>query len=701
MVLNFNRLKYCIAHLPEIIMTHVKDLRAQLTLQNVQYIPEVVLLVAIGLGLYTQWSVTQDTVLSFISITALFVFAVSCALRYYCGMQRAGGALFHIWVGCLVGILAFSDSSDVEYITTQEAMEALFLTSLALGACWHILTRLLKLTDPHPGLLGSAAGLEGIGLMVGGMVVGESFPALILMTLAFMTHVAALRLKSTPVLVSLTAFVVVSIMYLFPELSLSPNIYALVCIAGRHTLPAILDLYLLGRSMLERWQMTVFTLPRMVRHLSLLVVLALNIALGIIIGSSTTQHKEWFVVFPLFLAVAVVWLLLHLAFFAACWQLMGKVTACNAAHSSLGEPAQSYQRIMAARGLRHFGLVTQRLICLSLTSTLALLALGWETRTPYSLALLFTVLPLEAATLSLFWELGEKLGGTCTAYAVISPLTSLRPEDGATLLSAGAVQEMTTRTMMMLTQIQHFFAFHMLNNFGCDLSTSGVSMDSLRNKLSSFFEQRTAEGPRYDTYLLYFCGDVFESGDWALSDNKRLTLDTLLEWWDAKNGTSGARLILVLDSTHSFKWAQEIKQLQDIFCAVQTCRYIRRPDAEVEGGSGNGVGTFTRAFLQYNTGQEISVDWTGKQRPLRAIYTTSRCWSDFTFHQPTRDDYRHYWDSNFPRFTRPLLRALNIPGVGSLFCCCTCFGRWLRRLQMTCLPPREIDTGHGFKLIKS
>lgn len=81
---------------------------------------------------------------------------------------------------------------------------------------------------------------------------------------------------------------------------------------------------------------------------------------------------------------------------------------------------------MAARGLRHFGLVTQRLICLSLTSTLVLLALGWETRTPYSLTLIFTVLPLEAATLSLFWELGERLGGTCTAYAMISPVTALR-----------------------------------------------------------------------------------------------------------------------------------------------------------------------------------------------------------------------------------------------------------------------------------
>ena len=105
---------------------------------------------------------------------------------------------------------------------------------------------------------------------------------------------------------------------------------------------------------------------------------------------------------------------------------MLQVTQCNSAHVSLGETSHSYPRIMAARGLRHFGLVTQRLICLSLTSTLALLALGWETRTPYSLTLIFTVLPLEAATLSLFWELGERLGGTCTAYAMISPVTTLR-----------------------------------------------------------------------------------------------------------------------------------------------------------------------------------------------------------------------------------------------------------------------------------
>ena len=325
MVLGLNRVRYFIVHLPSIVMSQMKDLRARLTLQNVQYVPEVVLLVALGLGLYTQWSLTQDPVISFIAITALFVFAVSCALRYYCNLQKAGSTVFHLWVGCLIGILAYSDSSAVEYVTTQEAMEALFLTSLVLGVFWHILTRLLKLTDPHPGLLGMSAGLEGLGLLIGGMVTGRAAWVLALMTLAFMMHIAALRLKSTPTLLSLAAFIIISIISIFPALSLHPNVYALVCFSGRHALPAILDLYLSGRSMLERWHGVVFTLPRIVRYLSLVWILGLNAVLGVMVGQSTTRHKEWFVVFPLFLAVSAVWLLLHLAYFAACWQLMGKV----------------------------------------------------------------------------------------------------------------------------------------------------------------------------------------------------------------------------------------------------------------------------------------------------------------------------------------------------------------------------------------
>lgn len=305
-------------------MTHIKDLRSQITLHNAQYIPQVVLLVAVGLGLYTHWSVAKDRVFSFISITAMFVFALACTLRY-CGMQRFGGAMYHIWVGCLVGMLAYSDNQAVEFVTTLEVMEALFLTSLVLAAFWHILARLLKLTDTHPGLLGMAAGLEGFGFMISGLVSDRGAPALALVTLAFLTHVAALRLKSIPVVPSLVGLIVVAVVFIYPELNLQPNMYALACFAGHHALPATFDLYLLGRSLLERWQEVVFTLPRIVRYLSLLLMMTLNIALGFVVGYSTTHHKEWFVVFPLFLAVSLVWFLLHLAFLAACWQLMGKV----------------------------------------------------------------------------------------------------------------------------------------------------------------------------------------------------------------------------------------------------------------------------------------------------------------------------------------------------------------------------------------
>ena len=47
------------------------------------------------------------------------------------------------------------------------------------------------------------------------------------------------------------------------------------------------------------------------------------------------------------------------------------------------------------------------------------------TPTP-SMALTFVVVPLEAALVSLFWALGDSLGGTCSGYAIIAPVTQLR-----------------------------------------------------------------------------------------------------------------------------------------------------------------------------------------------------------------------------------------------------------------------------------
>ena len=56
----------------------------------------------------------------------------------------------------------------------------------------------------------------------------------------------------------------------------------------------------------------------------------------------------------------------------------------------------------------------------------------------------------------------------------------------------------------MLNAIQRFFAYHMIETYGCDYSTSGLSFDTLHSKLKAFLELRTVDGPRHDTLLSPF-----------------------------------------------------------------------------------------------------------------------------------------------------------------------------------------------------
>lgn len=69
----------------------------------------------------------------------------------------------------------------------------------------------------------------------------------------------------------------------------------------------------------------------------------------------------------------------------------------------------------------------------------------------------------------------------------------------------------------MLNAIQRFFAYHMIETYGCDYSTSGLSFDTLHSKLKAFLELRTVDGPRHDTYVLYYSGHTHGSGEWALA----------------------------------------------------------------------------------------------------------------------------------------------------------------------------------------
>lgn len=378
---------------------------------------------------------------------------------------------------------------------------------------------------------------------------------------------------------------------------------------------------------------------------------------------------------------------------------MNKITECNLTYNCLSEDNRSMNRILASKGIRHFSLISRRIIFLTLIATILLMGVGWETKTNYSIGLVMTILPIEAVTLSLFWELGDNLGGTCTGYALIAPHTCQRSNGGAKLLSAMNVQEIGSRATATLNKIQQFFSFNMIDNYGCDFSSSGITADYLKSKVMQFFERRTGDGPRYDTYLLYYCGDCHDSGDWALTGNGSLKFDTLIEWWTQKNGESGSRLLLVCDTWHSWRWAQDVSKIDDNYVALQTCKFTRVPDPEF--GDKLTVGTFTDDWVTYNLTDDIEPAWSDKKRIVRGVYKVSKYWTNFVFHLPTVEDIEEHWDSNFPKFTKPLIKGVNFCETGGLCCICDGIRQFVKRKRMQWLPPKASETGHGFKLVRS
>lgn len=97
-----------------------------------------------------------------------------------------------------------------------------------------------------------------------------------------------------------------------------------------------------------------------------------------------------------------------------------------------------------------------------------------------------------------------------------------------TLLPPDQVQELNMRCTGMLGSIQRFFSHHMIEIHGCDYSSSGVTRNTLNAKLCSFLEAHTTDGPRYDTYILFYSGHTHRTGEWALSGQTHHAVHTVL-----------------------------------------------------------------------------------------------------------------------------------------------------------------------------
>ena len=85
------------------------------------------------------------------------------------------------------------------------------------------------------------------------------------------------------------------------------------------------------------------------------------------------------------------------------------------------------------------------------------------------------------------------------------------------LLPANTIEDLSARATQILGAVQRFFAFHLIENYGCDYSSSGIASENVETKVKSFFQRCTHDGPRFDSYLLYYSGPVVASGDWALA----------------------------------------------------------------------------------------------------------------------------------------------------------------------------------------
>ena len=136
---------------------------------------------------------------------------------------------------------------------------------------------------------------------------------------------------------------------------------------------------------------------------------------------------------------------------------------------------------------------------------------------------------VESMVYSVLSSLGKHLGGTAIGYAVVIPLRVCN-------ITLPETEYQGKIYYLMINLLSRFFSKHIVHNFGTELCTSGLTLQSLESKLESFFNQRVLPGLPYDTFVLYYSGPVCHNGYWALLENNAFSLNKLLSLWEKMNG---------------------------------------------------------------------------------------------------------------------------------------------------------------------
>ena len=241
------------------------------------YLSSLNLTVAVCVGMYTRWEVTEEPVILIIFCLGLFVLGITSILHYYFGVETASLSFFHLWFAFLLGLLCFVDGPKVDNDVKEQVTNCLLVASLATKVIWALVERMLGAACLKPTLLTSIELLELLGFGIASTAMpADKSAAIIGLVAALGVVMVALRVKALLALPSLALFTAVSVVVFSHALGISANPFALGCFLGRLLCEPLMDLYFSGVGPCERW-LPVLSPGRLLRTLSLLPLVLVEV----------------------------------------------------------------------------------------------------------------------------------------------------------------------------------------------------------------------------------------------------------------------------------------------------------------------------------------------------------------------------------------------------------------------------------------
>ena len=655
------------------------------------------------LGIYYRWQhhSSDKSFVIFGVVAALFF--LSAFVLYLLNRQALADAFVNLWIGIVFSVLTFTSVAyDHMFVSAQDldVVDMLLIGSTSIYCCGTLLNRIHNYGNVQFHLLTTKEVLLLVGFAFGS-VVSEHGAPMVLLALAVACNLIAVHLKSALSLVNAVMTGVLVAMEFFPAIKVQYNPFCLATFAIWLTFEAVIDMYFSKYSTVDRWK-GLLTCGKW-RRKSLVVFIFLGECVYVACAAQVTfSHHRAVVIVPIFFIFFLFWIAGHIVFLVDCWGFLLKLEECS---QSLKEEfdTNTMLDVLASRGVRHFCLISKSIILVTVATTVLLAIPSWQVTNAWFISSFLIVMPIESMVYSVLSSLGKCLGGTAIGYAVVIPCHNCR-KDGLVVALPEEEYQGTNRTAVeLINSLSKFFSEHIVHSFGTELCTSGLRIQSLESKLQSFFNQRVLPGLPYDTFVLYYSGPVHDNGDWALLENNAFSLSQLLSLWEKLNGEAKARLILILDTENSHKWLPEVKKSKH-FVGVQVG--IASKSDDVEAGNSQIVGELTKQWLYFNSAHNPS-DVLDPSTPtaeamVRPTFAVSRRWCEFKFHIPTQKDISLHIEESFPKIVQPIMRLYNmVPQSADLFCCCEECVAVARNLKMRWLPPLTLDTGHGFKLIRT